>query len=135
MTTDRVDEMVAEWHRERPDLGRALDAMGTIGRIGRLALRAAWDQPGLRSGNAWWLTAADGSGTYYFYAHLADFAPELSVGSQVALVAWSSGWIATEAPDLHPLLLVAVAMGMGMIMRRAMCVRPSHGRMWRCCSR
>jgi murein DD-endopeptidase MepM/ murein hydrolase activator NlpD len=45
--------------------------------------RRAWDQPGLRSGNAWWLTAADGSGTYYFYAHLADFAPELEVGSRV----------------------------------------------------
>lgn len=45
--------------------------------------RRAWDQPGGRSGNAWWLTAADGSGTYYFYAHLADFAPELSVGSRV----------------------------------------------------
>lgn len=45
--------------------------------------RRAWDQPGLRSGNAWWLTAADGSGTYYFYAHLEDFAPELSVGSRV----------------------------------------------------
>jgi murein DD-endopeptidase MepM/ murein hydrolase activator NlpD len=45
--------------------------------------RRAWDQPGLRSGNAWWLTAADGSGTYYFYAHLADFAPELAVGSRV----------------------------------------------------
>jgi murein DD-endopeptidase MepM/ murein hydrolase activator NlpD len=45
--------------------------------------RRAWDQPGSRSGNAWWLTAADGSGTYYFYAHLADFAPELSVGSRV----------------------------------------------------
>jgi murein DD-endopeptidase MepM/ murein hydrolase activator NlpD len=45
--------------------------------------RRAWDQPGFRSGNAWWLTAADGSGTYYFYAHLADFAPELSVGSRV----------------------------------------------------
>jgi murein DD-endopeptidase MepM/ murein hydrolase activator NlpD len=43
--------------------------------------RRAWDQPGLRSGNAWWLTAADG--TYYFYAHLADFAPGLSVGSRV----------------------------------------------------
>ena len=45
--------------------------------------RRAWDQPGSRSGNAWWLTAADGSGTYYFYAHLADFAPELGVGSRV----------------------------------------------------
>ncbi len=45
--------------------------------------RRAWDQPGLRAGNAWWLTADDGSGTYYFYAHLADFAPGLSVGSRV----------------------------------------------------
>lgn len=45
--------------------------------------RRAWDQPGRRAGNAWWLTAADGSGTYYFYAHLADFAPDLSVGSRV----------------------------------------------------
>ncbi len=45
--------------------------------------RRAWDQPGGRSGNAWWLTAADGSGTYFFYAHLADFAPELSVGARV----------------------------------------------------
>ncbi len=45
--------------------------------------RRAWDQPGQRSGNAWWLTAADGSGTYYYYGHLADFAPELSVGSRV----------------------------------------------------
>jgi murein DD-endopeptidase MepM/ murein hydrolase activator NlpD len=43
----------------------------------------AWDQPGRRSGNAWWLTAADGTGTYYFYAHLDDFAPGLSVGSRV----------------------------------------------------
>jgi murein DD-endopeptidase MepM/ murein hydrolase activator NlpD len=45
--------------------------------------RRAWDQPGSRSGNAWWLTAADGSGTYYFYAHLADFAPDLEVGTRV----------------------------------------------------
>jgi len=43
----------------------------------------AWDQPGLRAGNAWWLTAADGSGTYYFYAHLYAFAPGLKVGSRV----------------------------------------------------
>ena len=43
----------------------------------------AWDQPGLRAGNAWWLTAADGSGTYWFYAHLSEFAPGLKVGSRV----------------------------------------------------
>jgi murein DD-endopeptidase MepM/ murein hydrolase activator NlpD len=45
--------------------------------------RRTWDQPGRRSGNAWWLTADDGSGTYYFYGHLADFAPGLEVGSRV----------------------------------------------------
>jgi hypothetical protein len=39
------------------------------------------DRPGSLSGNAWWLTAADG--TYYFYAHLLAFAPGLTVGSTV----------------------------------------------------
>lgn len=34
---DRVDEMVAAWTRERPDLAPSLAAMGTIGRLGRLA--------------------------------------------------------------------------------------------------
>ena len=43
--------------------------------------RRAWAQPGLKAGNAWRLTAADG--TYYFYAHLLDFAPGLQVGSTV----------------------------------------------------
>lgn len=33
------------------------------------------------SGNAWGLTATDG--TYYFYAHLSAFAPGLAVGSAV----------------------------------------------------
>jgi murein DD-endopeptidase MepM/ murein hydrolase activator NlpD len=43
--------------------------------------RRAWDQPGSLSGNAWWLTTADG--TYFFYAHLSDFAPGLQTGSRV----------------------------------------------------
>lgn len=43
----------------------------------------AWDQPDRRAGNAWTLTSADGSGTWFFYAHLADFAPGLKVGSRV----------------------------------------------------
>jgi murein DD-endopeptidase MepM/ murein hydrolase activator NlpD len=45
--------------------------------------RRAWDQPGGLSGNGWWLTSADGSGTYFFYAHLYAFAPGLKVGSNV----------------------------------------------------
>ena len=40
------------------------------------------DRPGSLSGNAWWLTGADGS--YYFYAHLSAFAADLRVGSKVA---------------------------------------------------
>ena len=40
------------------------------------------DRPGSLSGNAWWLTGADGS--YYFYAHLTAFAADLRVGSKVA---------------------------------------------------
>lgn len=43
--------------------------------------RRAWDQPGSLSGNAWWLTTADG--TYFFYAHLSDFAPGLQTGTRV----------------------------------------------------
>ena len=66
--------------------------------------RRAWDQPGLRSGNAWWLTAADGTGTYYFYAHLADFAPELSVGSRVEagqIIGFMGNTGNSAVPHLH----------------------------------
>jgi len=61
-----------------------LAAEGTYVRAvvdGKLTSRA-WDQPGKRAGNAWTLTAADG--TYYFYAHMLDFAPGLKVGSRVS---------------------------------------------------
>lgn len=39
------------------------------------------DAPGLLAGNGWRLTRADGS--YFFYAHLSEFAPGLKVGSSV----------------------------------------------------
>jgi Peptidase family M23/LysM domain len=39
------------------------------------------DRPGSLSGNAWWLSGSDG--TYFFYAHLSAFAPDLKVGSKV----------------------------------------------------
>ncbi len=53
---------------------------------------------------------------------------DLSVGSQVALVAWSTGWIATQAPDLNPLLLLAIAMGMGVVMGAINGVIVAYGR-------
>jgi LysM repeat protein len=45
--------------------------------------RRAWDQPGRIAGNAWWLTASDGTGTYFWYGHMYDFAQGLQVGSKV----------------------------------------------------
>lgn len=53
---------------------------------------------------------------------------DLSVGSQVALVAWSTGWIATEFSDLNPFVLVAIAMGMGVIMGGINGVIVAYGR-------
>lgn len=47
---------------------------------GRLT-KQTLDKAGSLSGNAWWLTADDG--TYFFYAHLSDFAPGLRPGSRV----------------------------------------------------
>jgi rhamnose transport system permease protein len=41
---------------------------------------------------------------------------DLSVGSQVALVAWSTGYIATQVNDINPVVLVLLGMGMGVIM-------------------
>jgi rhamnose transport system permease protein len=41
---------------------------------------------------------------------------DLSVGSQVALVAWSTGFIATEVPGINPFVLLLIAMGMGVVM-------------------
>lgn len=67
-------------------------------------IRRAWDQPGQRSGNAWWLLSADGSGTYYYYGHLADFAPELSVGSRVEageIIGFMGNTGASAFPHLH----------------------------------
>ena len=63
-----------------------------------------WDQPGRRAGNAWWLTAADGSGTRFFYAHLDDFAPDLRVGSRVRagqIIGWVGGTGNAGFPHLH----------------------------------
>jgi DNA-binding MarR family transcriptional regulator len=34
--TDQVDTLIEQWRRERPDLDGELDAMATIGRLGRL---------------------------------------------------------------------------------------------------
>ena len=64
----------------------------------------AWDVPGRRAGNAWWLTSADGSGTYFFYGHLFDFAPGLGVGSRVEagqIIGFLGGTGSAAAPHLH----------------------------------
>ena len=49
--------------------GQTIDGSGTSG--------------SLLSGNLWTLTASDGTGTYYVYAHLSAFAPGLTKGSKV----------------------------------------------------
>jgi LysM repeat protein len=76
------------WHAPR-GAGRKHEGVDLITESGNyvyavadgVLTKRAWDQPGLRAGNAWWLTTADG--TYFFYAHLSDFAPGLRVGSRV----------------------------------------------------
>jgi LysM repeat protein len=60
------------------------------------------DRPGSLSGNAWWLTADDG--TYFFYAHLAAFAPGLQVGSRVKagqVIGWIGRTGNASSPHLH----------------------------------
>jgi LysM repeat protein len=60
------------------------------------------DRPGSLSGNAWWLTADDG--TYFFYAHLAAFAPGLQVGSRVKagqVIGWVGRTGNASSPHLH----------------------------------
>jgi murein DD-endopeptidase MepM/ murein hydrolase activator NlpD len=49
--------------------------------VGGTLTRQSRDRAGSLAGNAWWLTSANG--TYYFYAHLAAFAPGLEIGSTV----------------------------------------------------
>lgn len=68
---------------------------------GRLTLRR-WAHPGSISGNAWKLSADDG--TDYFYAHLFDFAPDLRVGSRVEagqIIGWVGATGNTTVDHLH----------------------------------
>ncbi len=53
---------------------------------------------------------------------------DLSVGSQVALVAWSTGYIATEVPEINPFVLLALAMAMGVVMGAINGVIVAYGR-------
>lgn len=69
---DAVDQLVDQWRRERPDLdGEGLDAMATIGRLGRLAAVAAplvdrvFARHGLRTGEFDVLAALRRSGEPY----------------------------------------------------------------------
>jgi murein DD-endopeptidase MepM/ murein hydrolase activator NlpD len=63
-------------------LGQEVYAMvgGTLTWVARVGDGSAGSQ---LSGNLWELTANDGSGTYYTYAHLSAFAPGLDKGSTV----------------------------------------------------
>ena len=69
---DAVDRLVAQWRKERPDLdGEGLDAMATIGRLGRLAAVAGplvdrvFARHGLRTGEFDVLAALRRSGDPY----------------------------------------------------------------------
>jgi Peptidase family M23 len=64
--------------------------------------KQAVDKPGGLSGNAWWLTTSDRS--YYFYAHLSGFAPDLKVGSKVVagqIIGYVGMTGNAAAPHLH----------------------------------
>jgi LysM repeat protein len=65
-------------------------------------VRRYWDIPGRISGNAWMLTADDGS--QYFYAHLAGFPPDVRSGGRVEagqIIGWVGGTGNASAPHLH----------------------------------
>jgi LysM repeat protein len=99
------------WHHARAN-GRRHEGVDLLAQAGQYIYavtdgtltKRAWDQPGSLSGNAWWLTAADGSGTYYFYAHLSGFAEGLKVGSKVKageIIGFLGETGSAAAPHLH----------------------------------
>jgi murein DD-endopeptidase MepM/ murein hydrolase activator NlpD len=62
----------------------------------------AWDQPDRIAGNALELTVANG--TFYFYAHLLDFAPGITVGERVQageIIGWVGQTGNASSPHLH----------------------------------
>ena len=64
------------------NLGQEIYAVGN-GTLIRQAIDGNADAT--LSGNAWKLQLSDGSGTYYFYAHLSAFAAGLKVGDSVTI--------------------------------------------------
>lgn len=76
---------------------------------GRLSARY-WELPGRRSGNAWFLVSD--AGDRYFYAHLAEFAPNLGVGSRVQ-AGQIIGWVGSTGNSTYPHLHFEIHPGGG----------------------
>ena len=97
------------WHAPRSG-GRLHEGVDVIAKSGLYVYavvdgtltKQAWDKPGALAGNAWWLTAADG--TYFFYAHMSAFAPDLSIGSKVVagqIIGYVGETGSAAAPHMH----------------------------------
>lgn len=97
------------WHAPRSG-GRLHEGVDLIAKSGQYVYavvdgtlsKQAFDVPGGLSGNAWWLTAADG--TYFFYAHMSAFAPDLTRGSKVVagqIIGYVGSTGNAAAPHMH----------------------------------
>ncbi len=104
-------QFVDTWQASRGG-GRRHEGVDLIAKAGQYVYavvdgtltKRAWAQPGLRAGNAWYLTSADGSDTYYFYAHLSGFASGLNPGSKVRagqIIGFVGKTGNTTQPHLH----------------------------------
>ncbi|MEM1333037.1 MAG: M23 family metallopeptidase, partial [Actinomycetota bacterium] len=66
--------------------------------------RQYWDQPGALAGNGVRVLADDGTGTWYTYLHMLDFAPGIEVGTKVQagdVIGWIGNTGSSATPHLH----------------------------------